>query len=130
MAVVNRIEKKAVMQKWDLIQFQIMTYCYLNRITVSNSELSFLTLLSLNEPVEITGFCFDVSEEESWIYKSQQSVRNAINKCEKKGLVIKNPNNKKDIMLNPQLQLGKEGNVLFELKFFAKDGPDKSYKFD
>jgi hypothetical protein len=44
MAVVNRIEKKAVMPKWDLIQFQIMTYCYLNRIVVSDSELSFLTL--------------------------------------------------------------------------------------
>lgn len=130
MALVNRIEKKAVMQKWDLIKFQILTYCYLNRVSISESELNFLTLLSLNEPIETTNFCFDVSEEESWIFKSQQSARNAINKCEKKGLVIKGPNNKKEIKINPELRLGKDGNVLFELKFFAKDGPDKSYKFD
>lgn len=130
MALVNRIEKKAVMPKWDLIKFQLLTYCYLNRITVSESELNFLTLLSLNEPVETTGFCFDVSEEEPWIFKSQQSVRNAINKCEKKGLVIKNPDNKKQIKLNPELKISVDGNILFELKFFAKDGPDKSYKFD
>lgn len=130
MALVNRIEKKAKMPKWDLIKFQILTYCYLNRITVSESELNFLTLLSLNEPVETTGFCFDVSEEEPWIFKSQQSVRNAINKSEKKGLVIKDPDNKKQIRLNPKLQIVVEADILLEIKFFAKDGADKSYKFD
>ena len=130
MAVVNRIEKKAIMQKWDLIKFQILTYCYLNRITISESELNFLTLLSLNGSVETTNFCFDVSEEEPWIFKSQQSARNAINKCLKKGLIIKEPVNKKQIKINTDLRLGVDGNILFELKFFAKNGTDKSYKFD
>ena len=50
MALVNRIEKKAMMPKWDLVKFQIITYCYLNRVTVSESELNCLTLLSFNEP--------------------------------------------------------------------------------
>jgi hypothetical protein len=121
MAKVNRIEKKAVMPKWDLIKFQISTYCYLNRIAVSESELNCLTLLSLNEPVDLNEFCFDLSEEASWIYKSAQSARNAVNKCQKKKLVIKNPNDKKQILINPELKLQTKGNIFYELKFLAKD---------
>ena len=79
MALVNRIEKKAMMPKWDLVKFQIVTYCYLNRLTVSDSELNCLTLLSFNEPTELTDFCYDASSEEDWIFKTPQSVRNAIN---------------------------------------------------
>jgi len=126
MALVNRIEKKAVMSKWDLVKFQIITYCYLNRITVSDSELNCLTLLSFNQPVELNDFCFDVSEEESWIFKSSQSVRNALNKCEKKGLIKKDTINKKVIQLNPDINLKIEGNLLFELKFLAKDDTEET----
>jgi hypothetical protein len=125
MATVNRVEKKAVMPKWDLIKFQISTYCYLNRIAVSDSELDCLTLLSLNDPVDLNEFCFDLSEEASWIYKSAQSARNAINKCQKKNLVIKNPNDKKQILINPELKLQTEGNIFYELKFLAKDDSQK-----
>lgn len=126
MAVVNRVEKKAVMPKWDLVKFQIFTYCYLNRISVSESELECLTLLSLNEPAVLTDFCFDVSEETPWIFKSNQSVRNAINKCEKKGLVVKDSTNKKLIALNPAMKIFNTGNILFELKFLAKDVPKET----
>jgi hypothetical protein len=125
MAKVNRIEKKAVMPKWNLIKFQILTYCYLNNITVSQAELDCLTLLSLNEPVVLTDFCFDVSYEESWIFKSSQSVRNALNKCEKKKLVIKDSKDKKLIKLNPDLKIITAGNILLDIKFLAKDDSEK-----
>jgi hypothetical protein len=120
MAKVNRIEKKAVMPKWDLIKFQILTYCYLNKITVSEAEINCLTLLSLNEPVVLTDFCFDVSDEQPWIFKSSQSVRNAINKCEKKNLVVKENKNKKLVKLNPELKIITQGTILLDIKFLAK----------
>lgn len=125
MATVNRIEKKAVMPKWDLIKFQIITYCYLNKITVSDAELNCLTLLSLNEPVVLTDFCFDVSYEESWIFKSSQSVRNALNKCEKKKLIVKDSKDKKLIKLNPELKVVTAGNILLDIKFLAKHDSEK-----
>lgn len=125
MALVNRIEKKAMMPKWDLVKFQIITYCYLNRVTVSESELNCLTLLSFNEPIELTDFCYDVSSEEEWIFKTPQSVRNAINKCIKKKIVIKDKNNKKLIMLNPDVKLKTSGNILLEIKFFAKNDSEE-----
>lgn len=125
MAIVNQVQKKAIMAKWDLVKFQILTHCYINHISVSESDLNCLTLLSFNEPVELTGFCYDASSEESWIFKSPQTVRNSINKSEKAGLVIKDPENKKRVMLNPDLKIQTAGSILLDYKFFADGTKEK-----
>ena len=46
MALVNQVQKRVVMSKKDVIKYQILTHCYIKRITVSNSDLDCLTLLS------------------------------------------------------------------------------------
>ena len=95
MALVSQVQKRVKMPKWDVVKFQILTHCYINHIAMSESDLNCLTLLSFNEPIELTHFCYDASAEEDWIFKSPQTVRNCINKAEKNGLVIKDSNNKK-----------------------------------
>ena len=90
MALVTQVEKLVKMSKWDLVKFQIVTHCYINSIIMSDSDLNCLTLLSFNQPTELNNFCYDASSEESWIFKSPQTVRNCINKAEKHNLVIKN----------------------------------------
>lgn len=121
MALVNQVQKRVKMSKWDVVKFQILTHCYINRITMSESDLNCLTLLSFNEPIELTNFCLDASAEEEWIFKSPQTVRNSINKAEKNGLVIKDPNNKKLIKLNPNLKIQTSGTVLLDYKFLGHD---------
>lgn len=121
MALVNQVQKKVKMPKWDIVKFQILTYCFLNRITINESDLNCLTLLSFNEPISLTDFCYDASSEEGWIFKSPQTVRNAINKAEKQNLVVKDENNKKHIMLNPSIKVQTEGTVLLDYKFLADD---------
>ena len=121
MALVNQVQKKVKMPKWDVVKFQILTHCYINRITMSESDLNCLTLLSFNEPVELTNFCYDASSEEEWIFKSPQTVRNCINKAEKNGLVIKDDTNKKIIKLNPNLKIQTEGVILLDYKFLGDD---------
>jgi hypothetical protein len=88
---------------------------------MSESDLNCLTLLSFNEPIELTHFCYDASSEEDWIFKSPQTVRNCINKAEKNNLIIKDSTNKKVIMLNPQLKIQTTGTVLLDYKFLAND---------
>ena len=88
---------------------------------MSESDLNCLTLLSFNEPVELTNFCYDASSEEEWIFKSPQTVRNCINKAEKNGLVIKDDTNKKIIKLNPNLKIQTEGVILLDYKFLGDD---------
>tara|TARA_R100001163_G_C5006698_1_gene153996 strand:- start:400 stop:759 length:360 start_codon:yes stop_codon:yes gene_type:complete len=119
MAVVNQVQKRVVMSKKDIIKYQILTHCYINNIIVSNSELECLTLLSESGPMELTDFCYDAAEEYK-IFKSQQTVRNCINKCAKNKLVIKNKKNKKIISLNKDLKVQTQGSVLLDYKFLAK----------
>ena len=54
------------------------------------------------------------------IFKSQQTVRNCINKCEKNGLVKKDVNNKKVIAINDNIKVQTNGTVLLDYKFLAK----------
>jgi hypothetical protein len=120
MALVNQVQKRVKMPKWDIVKFQILTHCYVNKITMSDSDLNCLTLLSFNQPIELTHFCQDASAEEDWIFKSSQTVRNCINKAEKNNLVIKDSDNKKLIKLNPDLKVITEGTILLDYKFLGE----------
>jgi len=121
MALVNQVQKRVRLPKWEIVKFQIFTHCYINSITMSESDLNCLTLLSFNEPIELSNFCLDASSEEDWIFKSPQTVRNSINKAEKNGLVIKDVNNKKMIKVNPDLKIQTDGVVLLDYKFVSND---------
>jgi hypothetical protein len=121
MALVNQVQKRVRLPKWEIVKFQIFTHCYINSITMSESDLNCLTLLSFNEPLELSNFCLDASSEEDWIFKSPQTVRNSINKAEKNGLVIKDVNNKKMIKINPDLKIQTDGVVLLDYKFVSND---------
>jgi hypothetical protein len=124
MAIVNQVQKRVKMPKWSLVKYQILTHCYINKISLSESDLDCLTLLSFNQPVELTDFCYDASSEEGWIFKSPQTVRNSINKSEKNELIIRDESNKKVIMLNPNMKVQTEGTVLLDYKFLANDLQD------
>ena len=125
MAIVNQVQKRVRMPKWDVVKFQILTHCYIKRINLSDSDLNCLTLLSFNEPIELTDFCYDASSEEEAIFKSPQTVRNSVNKAEKNNLVIKDASNKKLIKLNPDLKIQTEGTILLDYKFLG-DEPKES----
>lgn len=121
MALVNQVQKRVRMSKWDVVKFQILTHCYIQRIVMSESDLNCLTLLSFNQPIELTHFCYDASAEDEWIFKSPQTVRNCINKAEKNKLVIKDPENKKQVMLNPEIKIQTAGTILLDYKFLGDD---------
>jgi hypothetical protein len=125
MAVVNQVQKKVKINKWDIVKYQIITHCYLNKIILSNSDLDCLTLLALNQPIELSNFCSDASAEDDSIFKSPQSVRNSLNKSEKYKLIIKDPKNKKMILLNPNLKIQIKGSILLDYKFFANDSKEE-----
>tara|TARA_R110000772_G_scaffold116820_1_gene221991 strand:+ start:734 stop:1114 length:381 start_codon:yes stop_codon:yes gene_type:complete len=121
MALVNQVQKKVRLAKWEIVKFQILTHCYISRITMSEADLNCLTLLSFNEPIELSNFCLDASSEEDWIFKSPQTVRNSINKAEKNGLVIKDESNKKLIRVNPNLKVQTKGVILLDYKLISND---------
>ena len=119
MAIVKRVQKKVIMSTKDIIKFQLITHCYLNRITVSNSDLECLTLLSLTGPIEIAHFCYDAADEQK-IFKSQQTVRNCINKCIKSKLVVKDVKSKKLVHISPKLNVETLGSIYLDYNFLSK----------
>jgi hypothetical protein len=116
-AKVNQVEKKTRMSKWEIVKYQILTYCYLKNIQVSDADLECLTLLSIKGEQELTAFCIDVNAKA--IFKSSQTVRNALTKAEKKNLILKDGRSKKRIIINPSLNIQTEGNILLDYKFLA-----------
>jgi hypothetical protein len=117
MAVVNQLEKKIVMSKWDVTKYQIVTYCYVSKVQVSEADLNCLTFLALEGAQELTSFCQKVHVKE--IFSSPQSVRNCIAKCEKKRLIVKEGKNKKKIFLNPDITIVSDGNILLNFKILS-----------
>ena len=122
MAIVNRIEKKIIVGKGEVIQYQILTYCFFNNIQISTSDLNCLYSLSLMEGVELTTFCEKISQ--LGIFKSAQSCRNALSKAEKKGLIVKKGNNKKTISLNPDMEVQIEGTLFLDFKILGDESKE------
>lgn len=117
MAVVNQVEKKAKMDKFSIVQYQIVTHCFLSGIVLSSAELSCLSMLALEGEQELNSFCQKMFGNS--IFKSPQTVRNTIAKAEKNSLVIKEGKSKKKIYINPSLKIQTDGNIFLNYKFLS-----------
>jgi hypothetical protein len=117
MATVNQVEKRVKMNTWEIIKYQILTHCYLNKIQVSDADLECLTLLSVLGEQELTTFCTEVHNRK--IFRSPQTVRNALSKAEKKHLIVKEGRTKKRIHINPRISVQTAGNIMLDYKFLA-----------
>lgn len=123
MALVNQVTKKVKMSLTSVVKYQILTYCYLNDIDVTNSDLDCLTLLAIEGETELTEFCNLGYDND--IFKSPQSVRNAITKAEKKELVLKRGEGRKIISVNPVMSVQTNLPILLDFKFAAIESQEK-----
>ena len=117
MTVVNKVDKKVKMSRDGVIKYQILTFCFLNDVQISISDLDCLTELAKLGDHELTSFCKLVATK--GIFKSPQSARNAITKAEKKNLVKKIGNNRKSISISDAMNLQTEGTILLDYKFLG-----------
>jgi len=116
MAKANLVEKKVVMPHRDIIKYQLITQCFINKVQASDSELNCLTLLGAYGECELADFCNSAVEE--GIFKTSQTVRNFLTKAEKSGLVLKNGTSRKKILLNPELNVQTKGNIVLDYKIY------------
>jgi hypothetical protein len=117
MAIVNQVDKRVMMNHWQIVKYQILTHCYLYNIPVSEADLECLTYLAIEGEQELTSFC--VKAHDKNIFSSQQSVRNCLTKAEKKELIVKEGKNKKKININPTMNINSRGNILLDFKFLS-----------
>jgi len=119
MAIVNLVQKRMRMPLWDIVRYQIMHYCYLNKLCVIDSDLDLLTLLACVGESELSKFCILASDK--GIFTDPQTVRNRLAKAEKRSLVIKQGRNRKKIYINPEFKVQATGNVMLDLKIASLD---------
>jgi hypothetical protein len=128
MVKVNIVEKKGKFDLWNIVKFQVVTYCYMNKLSLSDSEIDCLTLLGINGDIEISDFCNIscmsskrdrkiLNKKEKEIFKNLQTARNCISKLEKLKLIKKEGKYQKTIRINNSLNIQAKGNILINYKF-------------
>jgi hypothetical protein len=113
-AIFNQVQKKVRMELWDIVKFQIVVHCNINKIPLADQEIDCLTLLALVGNTELTNFCTIAIKQN--ISGSTQSIRNALAKIEKKSLITKTGKSKKRISINPGMNVQVSGNILLDYK--------------
>ena len=117
MAQVNIVEKKSRLSRSDSIKYQLITHCFIHKISLSNADIDILAYLALTGDVELSAFCIKAHEQS--IFGSAQTARNSINRSAKHNLITKTGKNKKVISVNPGLQIQSVGNILLDYKFLS-----------
>jgi len=108
------------MEKADIIRFQFMVHCYIQKTpNISPALLDCLTLLGTLGSAELLPFCEMLTER--GIFQSIQSSRNAITRLQDKGLIVKEGKNKKLLRIHPDLKIQNRGNVLVDIKCFSPE---------
>jgi hypothetical protein len=130
MAKFNIVEKKVSMTLEQIIKFQIITYCYVHNITLSEADLNCLTLLGLNKKADLSDFCNACCAHENRdkeptvlhtkvIFKTPQTVRNCLAKMKNYNIISKEGlGHNKTVEINPDLKIQIEGNILFNSKVY------------
>jgi len=115
--IVNKVDKKVKMSRDGVIRYQILTFCFINDLMISASDLKCLTELAKLGSHELTDFCKLMTSMD--IFKSPQSARNAITKYHKKKLVEKKGKNRKSVSLHNDMNVQTKGTILLDYKFLG-----------
>ena len=67
MAIVNRVDQKIKTSLFDVIKYQILTYCFFNDTHINSSELNLLAELAKNPGIELPVFCKSITEKEIFV---------------------------------------------------------------
>jgi hypothetical protein len=112
LSFMETLEKKIKLNYADTIRLQILIYCFINKISLSDNEISCLVLLSSYSNYNLSKFC--VKAVEYGIFKSPQTVRNFLVKAVNMGLV-----KKEDMMIqiSDKLELKRIGDILLKYNF-------------
>ena len=123
MPLFNKVDKRARMSLADVIKYQMVTYCFFNKIPIADGELELLALLAQKGKHELNSFC-NLAHQEG-IYSQAQAARNSLTKSERKGLVVKEGKHRKQVFINPRIQLQTKGDILLDYKFAHFDEATK-----
>jgi len=125
---INKVVRKVrLATRLDLVKYQLITeLVFLRKVQLIDSDLTYLSYLTLMGPVLLKDFCREmvsilhgpeVMSDPNKYSVRLQTVRNRLNTLEKKGYVHKQGKGKKLIWLNPGIPMQIKDNVLLDYNF-------------
>jgi len=109
-----QINKVVQLDRFEIVKYQLMHYCFMNKMRINETELNCLSVLGEVGPKKLSDFLSIVASRH--ILGNTASVSNCLNKLAHTKLYIKSGANKKIIQLNPELEIVVEGGILINLK--------------
>ncbi len=115
-----QVNRNDIHQRWkpeqidSIIRFQILVYCHLAGIWLTQPRLECLTAIGVKGKVALNDFCIEMAQK--GLFASSQSTRNVLDELTTLKLVIKEGRNMKTIYLNPALKIQCTGNILVDIK--------------
>jgi hypothetical protein len=107
------INKKLMLSKSEIVQYQLMHYCFMNNLLLNHTELRLLALLGQLGKVRLVEFGHMAVKHN--LLSSVQAVNTAMHKLYRTGLYVKEGIGKKQIYLDPKLNIYSEGNIIINL---------------
>lgn len=118
------VEKRIDLNKFEIIKYQLIQHCFVNKIWLNETELNCLSFLGECGQLRVTEFCKLAVEK--GIQNHPIAVNNVLTKLKDKNLVIKQKSGKKIIFLNPALNIQSEGNIVINIKLVKLEGKKTS----
>ena len=133
MAKAKVVTKKVMMSLDDIIRYQLLTHCFVHHIILSHAEINCLMILGRSGGYELAEFCllpevsdevlkaqkgtsYNKTQDKVGTFVSAQTVRNFLTKAQKYGLVNKEGSSRKQIKVDPKLQMICEGTIVLDYK--------------
>lgn len=108
------VNKNITLSKFEIVKYQLIHYCFINKIWLGETELNCLSLLGECGPIQMTDFWQLVVDKE--VLKHPIGVNNVLRRLQDKKLVIKQKSGKKVVLLNPDLNIQSDGDIVINLK--------------
>lgn len=118
------ISHNTQLNKFEIVKYQIMNYCFINKVRLGETELTCLALLGECGPILMTDFWKLVVAK--GVLKNPIGVNNILLRLHDKKLVVKQNSSKKTVEINPELNIHAEGDIVINLKLYkleAKKAP-------
>lgn len=110
----NVVDKPIQLDLFEIIKFQLMTHCFINKIKLNETDFKCLSLLGCCGEIRLIEFC--KMAHEYGIFGNPTAVNNCLSRIEQSKLFIKKGAGKKVIFLNPELDIQTKGNILLNYK--------------
>lgn len=121
--MATKVDKKINVDEFELVKFQLLTHCFVEKLRLTETELNVMALLGTQKQIRLTHFCRLVVEKE--FLGSEISVNNCLSKLERTEIFLKKGVGKKIICLNPILNIVHEGTVILDVRLIKRDDTQK-----